>query len=238
WGSSYPVEPGRAAQTAAPCRRSSSRTSPAGTSRTALPSPAGRAAATPAARAGGHRDRHHPVGRVRLVRARDAPARHRQAIHALRQETPERDVVPVAGRQTHQERALALRIVDIDRIGPPRDRVLELLPAEDVLRGEGVVSGDPPRLAHPDGDSALGDVRALEAGHVLARERGYLPHLPPPLPLGASEIPHARAQDAGDARAVHRQLALVRRSEEQDVLAGETQLTGRARLPDQIPQPM
>ena len=83
-----------------------------------------------------------------------------------------------------------------------RDHVVELARAQDVLGGELVLPGDAPRLPHPDRHAALGEVRPLEAGHVLAQERGDLPHLPARLPLRQRQIPHVGAEHAGDPRAV------------------------------------
>ena len=123
---------------------------------------------------------------MRLVRPRDAAARHREPVHALGQEAAQWDVVGLTGGQLPQERPLALRV--------------------------------------------------LEARHVFAKKGRDLPHLAARPPLRLGEVPHARAEHSRDPRAVHGEISLVRRAEEEDVLPGQRQLPRRARLAHQFPQ--
>ncbi len=168
--------------------------------------------------------------------AGDAAAGDQQVVEPPWQQTAQRDVVGLAWRQTLQDRAAALGIVDVDRIGAARDHVVELLRLENVVGGEPVIAGDPAGLAHAGMDAALGDVGLLETGHAAAKECRDLAELPAALPFGMAPVEHVGAEHPGHPRAVDADLVLVRRAEEQDVLAWQVELAGRGRLADQIPE--
>src|SRR5687768_3189637 len=158
--------------------------------------------------AGGHDDRHDAVGAMGLVRAGNAAPGDDDALGMLRQQAAQRNVVGLPGRHALQQRAAALGIMDVDRVGAARDGIVELARAEDVVGRELVFAEHAPRLAHADLHAALHHVGILETRHVAAQEGGDLAHLAPAAPLRVGQVPDIRAEHARHARAVDAHLGL------------------------------
>jgi hypothetical protein len=91
-----------------------------------------------------HAHRHDPVRRVRHVGARDAAAGDEQVVDVDGQEAAQRDVEGLPLRDPPQERAGALRVVDVQRVGALRDGVAEATGGEHVVPRELVLPAEPP----------------------------------------------------------------------------------------------
>src|SRR3954464_6686343 len=188
------------------------------------PCPRGEGGADARRLARGHHDGHYTVGRMCFVAAGNAAAGHDHPLGMLGQQAAQRDVVGLAGRQALQHRAGSFWVVDVDRVGAARDRIVELARAKDVVHVQAVFAHHAPRLAHPDLNPALHHVRSLESGDVAAQECLDLAHLAPAAPLGVAQVPDVGAENPGHARAVHADLVLVRRGEEEHVLARQVEI--------------
>ena len=118
-----------------------------------------------------------------------------------------------------RRRSAAAGIVDVDRIGAARDRVVEVPRLQHVVARQRVASHDAPRLANADLRSGRRQTRVLEARHALAKELEQLHHLQPRLDLGARQVVGIERIDVDDARHVDRHFVGIGRDEERDELA-------------------
>ena len=111
--------------------------------------------------AGGHdADRAH-----RLMGRGDAPAGDDQVLNLLRHERAIGDVVAIAAPD--QRAAVVRRAMDVDGIARDRDGIVEVPAAQHVILRHHVLADDAPRLADAEERRRLGEVRLLEARHVV-----------------------------------------------------------------------